>query len=95
MSIGEKDVRHIARLARLELTDEQVRATQDQLGKILLSMEELRQLDTSGVAPTSSVLGLSDVTRPDEAVAFPERESLLSLSPEREGPYFKVRKVIE
>lgn len=95
MSISEKDVRHIARLARLHVTDEEVKLYQDQLGKILDSMQELRSADTKGVAPGASILGPTIGMRADERVDFKDVESLLGQSPEREGPYFKVRKVIE
>jgi len=95
VSISEKDVRHIARLARLHITDQEVKLYQEQLGKILNSMEELRSADTKGVSPGSAILGPTIGTRPDEARKFEDVEAILSQSPEREGPYFKVRKVIE
>ncbi len=95
MSISEKDVRHIARLARLYVTDEEVKLYQNQLGKILDSMQELRSADTKGVAPGSAILGPTIGMREDAPKKFEDVESLLSQSPEREGPYFKVRKVIE
>jgi aspartyl-tRNA(Asn)/glutamyl-tRNA(Gln) amidotransferase subunit C len=95
MNISEKDVRHIARLARLHITDEEVKLYQEQLGKILNSMEELRSAETKGVSPGTAILGPTIGARPDEARKFDDVEALLSQSPEREGPYFKVRKVIE
>ena len=95
MSITEKDVRHIARLARLHITDEEAKRYQEQLGKILDSMQELRSADTTGVSAGSAILGPTIGVRPDVAKLFEDVESLLGQSPEREGPYFKVRKVIE
>ncbi len=95
MPIDEKAVRHIARLARMELRAEELEAYRNQLDKILESMEELRALDTDRVSATSHVLGLTDVLRPDQARLFENREALLEGAPEREGPYYKVRKVIE
>ena len=95
MSISEKDVRHIARLARLHITDDEVKLYQGQLGKILDSMQELRSADTAGVSAGSAILGPTIGMRTDEPHPFTDVESLLSQSPEREGPYFKVRKVIE
>ena len=95
MSISEEDVRKIAKLARLRLTDDEVKRYQGQLGKILDSMAELNALDTAKVEPTASVLGLSNVLRPDEPKPFKDVERLLSIAPDREGPYYKVRKVIE
>ena len=95
MAIDENDVRKIAKLARLRLSADEVRLYQGQLLKILDSMAELSKLDTSKVAPTTSVLGLSNVLREDEPAPFADAEKLLANAPEREGPYFKVRKVIE
>jgi len=95
MSITEKDVRHIARLARLRITPEEIELYRAQLGKILESMAELKSLDTADVPPTSHVPGPGDALREDAPAPFKDTEALLSAAPEREGPYFKVRKVIE
>lgn len=95
MSISEEDVKKIAKLARLRLEPEEVGLYRGQLLKILDSMAELSKLETSQVPPTTSVLGLSNVMREDEPRPFGDPEKLLANAPEREGPYFKVRKVIE
>jgi aspartyl-tRNA(Asn)/glutamyl-tRNA(Gln) amidotransferase subunit C len=95
MSITEKDVKHIARLARLHISEEEVKLYQGQLGKILESMEELKKAATQGISPGSQILGPTIGMREDEVKPFANIESLLEQSPEREGPYFKVRKVIE
>jgi aspartyl-tRNA(Asn)/glutamyl-tRNA(Gln) amidotransferase subunit C len=93
--IDEKLVRQVARLARLELSNEEVARFKEQLGNILDTMEELKQVDTNGVPPTSHVLGLTDVLREDVARPFAHREDLLAGAPRREGAYFRVPKVIE
>lgn len=95
MPISEADVAKIARLARLRLKAGEVARYQDQLGRILEHMEELKKLDTSGVEPTAHVLGLANVLREDEARVFPRARALAEAAPEREGPYVKVPKVIE
>ncbi len=95
MSVSEAEVRRIAKLARLRLSDDEVRLYQGQLTKILDAMAQLGELDASSVPPTSSVLGTTDATRPDEPRPFDGREALLANAPDRDGPYFKVRKVIE
>lgn len=95
MAISEEDVRKIAKLARLKLTDDEVKLYQGQLLKILDSMAELSKVDTAKVAPTTSVLGATNVMREDAPAPFADVEALLSNAPEREGPYYKVRKVIE
>ena len=95
MAISEEDVRKIAKLARLKLTDPEVKLYQGQLLKILDSMAELSKLDTAKVEPTTSVLGAVNVMREDSPKPFEDVEALLGNAPDREGPYYKVRKVIE
>lgn len=95
MSVSESDVRKIAKLARLRLSDEEIARYGGQLTKILESMAELAALDTKEVPPTTSVLGAVNVMREDSPRPFEERERLLENAPDRDGPYFKVRKVIE
>jgi aspartyl-tRNA(Asn)/glutamyl-tRNA(Gln) amidotransferase subunit C len=94
VSVSDADVRKIAKLARLRLSDEEVKLYGGQLGKILDAMAELGKLDTKDVPPTTSVLGAVDVTREDEPREFANRELILKNAPDRDGPYFKVRKVI-
>ena len=93
--ITKETVRYVARLARLRLTSEEQELLAGQLDNILKHMEELKNLDTGQVPPTSHALGLVQPMRPDEEKTFPGTESLLSLAPQKEGPYFKVQKVIE
>jgi len=93
MSVSDDDVRRIAKLARLRLTDEEVRLYGGQLTKILDAMTELGGLDTASVPPTTSVLGAVNVMREDVPRSFEDREALLSSAPDRDGPFFKVRKV--
>ena len=95
MSISENDVRKIAKLARLRLTDDEVKLYQGQFSKILDSMAELKKLETKDVPPTTSVLGLKNVLREDVLTPFQDPEKLLSNAPQREGNFYKVRKVIE
>ncbi len=95
MAIDEAAVRKIAKLARLKLSEPEIKLYQGQLVKILESMEELNELDTAQVEPTTSVLGLTNVMREDIPTPFANPEKILAVAPEREGPYFKVRKVIE
>ena len=95
MAISKEDVLKIAKLAHLRLAPEEAERYQSQLVKILDSMEELSRLDTSAVEPTTSVLGLTDVMRDDVPEPFAAVEKLLANAPSREGPYFRVKKVIE
>ncbi|MEQ1920286.1 MAG: Asp-tRNA(Asn)/Glu-tRNA(Gln) amidotransferase subunit GatC [Elusimicrobiota bacterium] len=95
MSVSDADVKKIAKLARLRLTEAEVALYGGQLTKILDSMAELAKADTTGVLPTTSVLGAVNVMRDDEPAPFADTEALLANAPERDGPYFKVKKVLE
>ncbi len=95
MSVSDADVKKIAKLARLRLTEAEVTLYGGQLTKIIDSMAELAQVDTTGVAPTTSVLGAVNVMRDDTPSPFEDTEALLANAPERDGPYFKVKKVLE
>ena len=95
MSVSDADVKKIAKLARLRLTEAEVALYGGQLTKILDSMAELAKVDTTGVPPTTSVLGAVNVMRDDTPAPFEDTEALLANAPERDGPYFKVKKVLE
>ncbi len=64
--ISEEEVRHVANLARLGLTDEEVKNMSGQLGAILESVQQIGELDLSDVQPTANALNLTNVLRPDE-----------------------------
>ena len=97
MKITRKEVEYVARLARLELSDEEKEQFTGQLESILEYIDQLNRLDTSGVPPTSHVLALKNVWREDvlDESSGELRERILSNAPEREGDFFKVKKVIE
>lgn len=97
MSISRQDVEHVARLARLALTEDEKERFTPQLGSILGYVESLKALNTEGVPPTAHPWPLENVWRDDQAERLQgvEREELLKQAPEREGPFFKVKKVIE
>lgn len=100
MAITKEDVEHVARLARLSLTEEEKERYTAQLGQILGYVEKLGTLNTDSVPPTSHVLPMANVWREDKAETSTSQtlgspEDLLSNAPEREGPFFKVKKVIE
>lgn len=95
MSVSLDEVKKIAKLARLRLTEAEAALYGGQLTKIVDSMAELSKADTEGVSPTTSVLGAVNVMRDDAPSPFEDAEALLANAPERDGPYFKVKKVIE
>jgi len=94
-SISRSDVEHVAHLARLHLTDEELDRMQAQLSNILEAIETLQEVDTSHVGPTASVIQLENVMRADEARAGIDREAALANAPLREGQFLRVPTVLE
>ena len=94
-SISRDDVLHVARLARLHLSDEEVDRLQAQLSNILEAIETLRDVDTSHVGPTASVIRLENVMREDEPRPPMSREATLANAPRRDDPFLGVPTVLE
>jgi aspartyl-tRNA(Asn)/glutamyl-tRNA(Gln) amidotransferase subunit C len=94
-SITRADVEHVADLARLHLTDEEIDRMQAQLSNILDAIETLRDVDTSQVGPTASVIQLENVMREDEVLPGISREAALANAPLREDPFLRVPTVLE
>lgn len=94
-SITRSDVEHVAHLARLHLTDEELDRMQAQLSKIIDAIDTLQQVDTSHVGPTASVIQLENVMRDDEARPGISREAALANAPLRDDPFLRVPTVLE
>lgn len=92
--ISREQVRKVAHLARLELTEQEEVEFTTQLGSILDYFQQLSELDTSKVKPTTRAIEVTNVTRADELQPFTERESILAIAPEIEGDFFKVPKIL-
>jgi len=95
MTLTLEEVDHIAYLARLALTDEEKVRYQKQLSAILDYVAALQQLDTSQVTPTSSVLPLRSMLRPDEPVHGLSTEEALRNAPDRKDDQFRVPPVLD
>ena len=95
MSLTPDEVRHIARLARLGVTDEDVERFSGQLSAILDFFEELKRIDTENVPPTAYARELHNVMRDDEPGPSAEAEDVLANAPHRDGEYFRVRAILE
>lgn len=93
--ITRGDVEHVAELARLHLTDEELDRMQVQLSRVLEAIEVLRDVDTSQVGPTATVLNLENVMRDDEPADGMSREAALANAPLREGDHLRVPRVLK
>ena len=95
MSISREEVLHVAHLARLEFSEEEVELFTTQLADILNYVAKLNELDTSQIEPTYHALQLSNVFREDEVKPSYTVEEILSNAPEKENGFFVVPKVIK
>lgn len=95
MTISRADVQHVARLARLGLTDQELDSMAEQLGHILEAMESLRKLDTAAIPPTAQVIPLTSVMRDDVARPSLPREAILKNAPRTRDGQFVVPAVLE
>jgi aspartyl-tRNA(Asn)/glutamyl-tRNA(Gln) amidotransferase subunit C len=93
--ISLKDVEHVARLARLELSAAEKERMRTELDGILSYIDKLRALDTAGVEPTSHAVPLTNVMRDDAEVASLPQDEMLANAPDRHGEMFRVPKIIE
>lgn len=93
--LTEEEVRAIAELARLDLTDEEVSLYSEQLSEILAYFEQLQQVDTSDVDPTESVLPFRSIMREDSDAQALETGVALKNAPRAEANQFKVSAVLD
>ena len=93
MALTTADVEHIAQLARLALTPEEIEQYRQQLSDILDFFETLNQLDTSTVPPTASVLAPRTVMRDDVVQPGLTTEDALANAPDRQDGFFRVRAI--
>ncbi|WP_099157689.1 Asp-tRNA(Asn)/Glu-tRNA(Gln) amidotransferase subunit GatC [Virgibacillus ndiopensis] len=93
--ISKDQVKHVANLARLAITDEEAEKFTDQLSSIIKYAEQLNELDTDGVEPTTHVLDLKNVLRKDEPKEWITQEDALKNAPDKKGDYFRVPSILE
>ncbi len=89
------DIEKVARLARLELSEDEQKTFQGQLDQILAYMEQLNRLDTTGVEPTSHAIPVYNAFREDETKPSFPKEEVMAIAPDEEDGYFKVPRIIE
>jgi aspartyl-tRNA(Asn)/glutamyl-tRNA(Gln) amidotransferase subunit C len=94
-NITPDEVRRIAALANIGLSDTEVKQMAGELDRIVDFVEQLQSVDTKGVPPTDQVTGLVDVFRPDEVHRDLSRQELLANAPEQQDGFFKVKRVLD
>ncbi len=93
--ITRDEVLHIAKLAKLKLSEEEVALFQEQLGRILNYFRQIEKLDTANVAPMTHILDVHNVFRADEPRPSVSPEEALKNAPKRRDNYFEVPKVVD
>ena len=93
-NLSRKDVEHVAHLARLGLTDDELGTLEGQLNHILDQYAVLAELETDQIAPTAQTIELENILRKDEVRPGLAAKEVLALAPERAGPYFLVPPIL-
>ncbi len=88
------EVAHVARLARLELTEEELELFTGQLAEVLDHAADVASLDLAGVTPTAHAMAVTNVLRPDEERPCLDRDEVLSQAPSVEGYRFRVPRIL-
>ena len=94
MNISTDEVRHVAKLARLQLAEEEVGPLTEQLDRILSYVAKLNELDTTGVTPTTHALSLQNAFREDLVTPSLAREEALANAPRHNGEAFVVPRIL-
>ena len=92
--ISKDEVKKVARLARLQLNEDEINKHAEQLEKILEYIKQLEQIDTDDVSCTTRAIEVINVFRKDEKKNYDSTEELLELGPSKEDKYFKVPKIL-
>ena len=95
INLSIDEVKHVAKLAKLELTEEEIVKFQKQLSSIVEFVRKLEELDIKNVNPTSQVTGLENVFREDEVKPSLNQKDVLANSPSTHDGYFRVRAIFE
>ncbi len=95
MKLSHDEVLHIALLARVGLTDTEVKQLSEQLSNILDNFEALQQVDTTDVSPTAQSIALQNVMSEDNVADSLPPDEILANAPQREDDFFRVRAVLE
>ena len=91
--IGTDDVKHVAKLARLELTEDEINKYSQQLGSILEYVEQMNEVDTTGVEPMPHAIPVYNVMREDVVKYEQTKEEMMANAPFEEDGFFRVPKI--
>jgi aspartyl-tRNA(Asn)/glutamyl-tRNA(Gln) amidotransferase subunit C len=94
MTLTQEEVKKIASLCRISLTDAEVLKFQKELTTILDYVSELQQVDTEGVEEISQVTGLSNVFRPDQVIPSEITDEIIKRFPESQGRLLKIKSIL-
>ena len=92
--LDREQVHKVANLARLEMTEAEAEQIATQMSSILEYFEQLSELDTNDVPPTTRAIDVSNVTRPDKLYPYLNREAILKEAPDPDGDFFRVPKIL-
>jgi aspartyl-tRNA(Asn)/glutamyl-tRNA(Gln) amidotransferase subunit C len=95
VEISKQQVEHVAKLARLEVSEDEKAMFARQLSAILTYMDQLREVNTEGVEPTATVLPTENVGREDEVRPCLAQEQALANAPDQADGFFRVPKILE
>lgn len=97
MKLSKQEIEHIAKLARLELTKDELKKYGDQLSSVLSYIDQLREVEVANIEPTAQVTGLENIWREDRVKNWEADEVQLAIdnTPEMENGQLKVRRIIE
>lgn len=95
MPLSNKEVEHIAHLARIGLSEEEKRKFSRELSSILDYVQKLNEVDTEKTKPTSQVTGLVNVLRQDNVEKFGREKELIEMAPEHQGGCVKTKAILE
>lgn len=91
--ISKEEVKHVAKLARLELTEEEVNKYSQQLGSILEYVEQMNEIDTNGIEPMPHAIPVYNVMREDVVKYEQTKEEMMANAPFEEDGFFRVPKI--
>lgn len=95
MKITKEEVLHVAKLARLKLTEDETERLMTDMGSIISFADKLNELDTDGVVPTAHAIPMQNAFRADEIKESFDRDEILKNAPSTDGDGFLIPKVVE